>query len=294
MIMMRYLIGFADTEGMPQNAKLGSSLWNMYVMFRYTVDVGATQHPKVAKVLHSAHIAMEQKCDHENVKKPLACHLASLEYIQYITKADKVVVCFWNAPHDRRVINYYGLDVPFQFMDLLPWARKFKYKHDPPIDSFSLKNLVDRFEIEPDQEHSWNKAHTGLGDVLTMMGVVPLVSKFDDEYSLVLSILGLENPYVKKTEPTKSTPTVTKPRTRGDVTKEETMSSTTLRKRCGPRTSKDTPRSKCEPSSDDESCSAPVTPRSDADDDKGGDTTRANHRADAIALASELLQKLLV
>lgn len=291
---MRYLIGFADTEGMPQNAKLGSSLWNMYVMFRYTVDVEpGKKQPKIAKVLHSAHIAMEQKCDHENVKKPLACHLASLEYIQYITKADKVVVCFWNAPHDRRVITYYGLDVPFQFMDLLPWARKFKYQHDPPIDSFSLKNLVDRFEIEPNQEHSWNKAHTGLGDVLTMMEVIPLVSKFDDEYSLVLSILGLENPYVK-TKPEQSQPTVTKPRTRAfDVAKEETVSNSTLRRRCGPRTSKNTPRPKCEPSSDDDSGSAPVAP-----DDDSGDAAkqqfRAKHRADTIALASELLQKLLV
>jgi hypothetical protein len=289
--MMRYLIGFADTEGMPQNAKLGSSLWNMYVMFRYTVDVGPERkQPKIAKVLHSAHIAMEQKCGHENVKKPLACHLASLEYIQYITRADKVVVCFWNAPHDRRVITYYGLDVPFQFMDLLPWARKFKYQHDPPIDSFSLKNLVDHFEIEPDQEHSWNKAHTGLGDVLTMMEVIPLVSKFDDEYSLVLSILGLQNPYAM----TKSEPTVTKPRTGGDVAKKETVPTSTLRRRCGPHTSKDTPRPKCEPSSDDDSGSAPVVPADDSGDDTTKQQPRAKRRADTVALASELLQKLFV
>ena len=283
--MMRYLIGFADTEGMPQNTRLKSSLWNMYVMFRYTVDVvpDGKLPPKVQKCLHSAHIAMEQKVDHEMVKKPLGCHLASLEYIQYITSADKILVCFWNAPHDRRVISHYGLDLPFQFVDLLPWARKFKYKHDPPIDSFSLKNLVDRFDIVPDEEQSWNKAHTALGDVLTMLEVIPKVSQADDEYSLVMSLIG--QPYVKtKTPPAPEGPT--KPITRGDVAKTKTMPSTDgerAPRKCGPRKTK-TPSNGDDSSTDD---SAKVHPASDTD-------VATQKRADTIALATELLHKLLI
>lgn len=282
---MRYLIGFADTEGMPQNKRLQSSLWNMYVMFRYTVDVvpDAKLPPKVTKCLHSTHIAMEQKVDHEMVKKPLACHLASVDYIKFITRADKVLVCFWNAPHDRRVISYYGLDLPFTFVDLLSWARKFKYEHDPPIDSFSLRNLVDRFDINQDKEQSWNTAHTGLGDVLTMMDVIPKVSKADDEYSLVMSLIGL--PYVKTTSPKKEPEGPTKPVTRSDANaKTKTMPSTDRQRthKCGPRKSKE----KDNESSSDEAASVIPVNQPDA-----GEDTR---RADTIALATELLRKLLV
>ena len=273
---MRYLIGFCDTEGMPQNRRLKSSLWNMYVLFRYTVDMMPERHPpKVTKCCHSTHIAIEQKVDHEMVKKPLACHLASLDYIKYITKAYKILVCFWNAPHDRRVIEHYGLDLKFQFVDLLRWARKFKYQHNPPIESFSLKNLVDRFDINHDEEHSWNKGHTALGDVLNMMEVIPKVSMANDEYSLVMSLIG--QPYMKTTTPSYEKDH-SKDKTKFDGTKAKTLSTTDRRRKCGPRKTETT--DECGYSSSEDS--AKVQP----DDSK--------KRADTIALATELLNKLLL
>lgn len=291
--MSRFLIGFADTEGMPNNSRCRSSLWNLYIMFRYIVDTRGEGAPVVTKTLHSTHLSIEQRCDEDEVKKPLKCHMSSLDYLKYANNVDELLVCFWNAPHDRRVIRHYEVPESFKYIDLLPWARRFRYKHDPPIDSFSLKNLTMRFsEGDLTGEHSWNKAHTSLGDVLTMMDMLPRVSKINDEYSLILSILDIKNPYVKKAGELRKEVDVNK-QSPNSKSKSKNKSKNVTKKSSRPtRHTKRRPReTKDETSrSDDDSGYTTANERSECDTvgDPPGDTVGGTVATAATILASKL------
>lgn len=177
----RFLLAFADTEGM---ARKKSNLWNALVAVRYVVDVEGNQVSSINKVFHSSHLCVEQHFAHENVKKPLNCFFEHFNYLKKFYCCDKIMVCFWNAPHDKRVLSFYSQKLPFECVDLLKYAREFKTKHEPPIESFALDKLIKRFKLDVN-----GKTHTALGDTINMLQILPKLTLIDDENEIILSIL---------------------------------------------------------------------------------------------------------
>lgn len=181
----RFLIGFADTEGTPNRKNSKSSLWNMFVIFRFVV-----YGKKALSTFHTSNLSLPKHLgDKNDVLAPLDTFNSSLNFIKHMYKVDEIYIFFWNAPHDKGVLRHYNDELGFKALDLLHWARQFKTIHDPPISSFSLNKLNDRFNNQ--DSFSWSKQHTALGDTLTMMSLLSPISKITNDGDLLKSILGL-------------------------------------------------------------------------------------------------------
>lgn len=178
-----FIVGFADTEGTPHRKGSKSSLWNMFVVLRFVV-----RHSKATSIFHTSNLSLPKNLsEKEDVVIPLETFNSSLRFLKHFYDVNDLYIFFWNAPHDNAVLKHYHDDLEFKPIDLLKWARGFGAVHDPPISSFSLPKLKTRFTIEG--QHT---PHTALGDTLTMMAILPLISKIEDEGLLLSSILGLQ------------------------------------------------------------------------------------------------------
>lgn len=187
--MTRFLVGFSDTEGVPNKKGSKSSLWNFFTVISYIVDLKGDR-PVIERVFHTLNLSIPKHQHSESdVIPPLECHLASLAYLKQIHSCDRIYLCFWNAPHDMGVLKHYNVNLGFSAIDLLRWARRFAPLHKGRITSFSLKNLSSHFNLKSNK--TWDKAHTGIGDTFRMIELLPLVSKFENEYDIVIDFLGL-------------------------------------------------------------------------------------------------------
>lgn len=156
---MRVLVGFGDTEGTPHVKTNNSELWNIAILFKHV-----TSGEKVDDIFHVAHLVINKRAQKNEVKDSLRAHFQAVEYIRDMYQCDKVHVGFWNAPHDIAVLNSYQEKYPIHAFDLLKMARE----RNKDIKSFNIGKLCDEFGVECSE-----KVHTGLGDVIRMVSLLP-------------------------------------------------------------------------------------------------------------------------
>lgn len=161
---IRTLVGYADTEGAPHRNDGKSSLWNMAIIFKHVVDNNS--YKILEECFHVTHFAMPKKVDKHLVSKPFKTHLDTIDHLKKEHDCDRICLCFWNAPHDNAVLRYYDALGNFDTVDLLRCARDnstVKYK------SFSIGDLSKEFNFKS------SSLHTGLGDTLRMIKILPKV-----------------------------------------------------------------------------------------------------------------------
>lgn len=160
----RLLIGFADTEGVPHRKDSNSSLWNLVIIFKYITDENFNQ---LEECMHVTHFAMPKNLTKATVKKPLMTHIDAINHIKEAHDCNDVVLGFWNAPHDNAVLRYYDALTDFKTVDLLTVARECSGNK---FDSYSIGYLAKKFNYQQKEG-----IHTGLGDTLRMIKILPRV-----------------------------------------------------------------------------------------------------------------------
>lgn len=163
-IKKRILLGYADTEGAPHRAKSSSSLWNMAVIFKYIVD---DDFNVLEECFHVTHFAMPKRIEKSQVTQPLKTHMSTIEHLKDTHNCDTVCLCFWNAPHDNAVLRYYESLSIFDTVDLLKCARDCS---NNKYESYSIGALCRQFNVRSDEA-----IHTGLGDTIRMIKILPRV-----------------------------------------------------------------------------------------------------------------------
>lgn len=160
----RILVGFADTEGAPHRKDGTSSLWNLVIIFKHIVDEDFNE---LESCMHVTHFAMPKNLEKRTVTKPLKTHISAINHIRDEHKCDEVVLGFWNAPHDNAVLKYYDVLTDFKTVDLLKCARECSGNK---YESYSIGKLCKQFNVMSDED-----IHTGLGDTLRMIKILPRV-----------------------------------------------------------------------------------------------------------------------
>ena len=188
--MTRVLFGYSDTEGTPHVQNNDSELWNMATIFKHIITdvqanveanvqanvqanveakveakVQAKVEEKNEEVFHVTHLSINKNANKKDVTQSLALHFSSIEFLRKFYECDRVCLAFWGAPHDMAVLNSYNHGYEFESLDLLSIAREL----NPDIDSFNIGKLCKRFGVEC----KTSKVHTGLGDVLRMIDLLP-------------------------------------------------------------------------------------------------------------------------
>jgi hypothetical protein len=160
----RVLVGYADTEGVPNRGDGKSSLWDMCIIFKHIVD--ATDYKVLDDCFHVCHVSLPKHQEKTTVKCNLKNHFDMIEHLKEKHSCDSICLCFWNAPHDNAVLRYYDI-TRFDTVDLLACARHYS---DGKHESYSITNLCRKFNTL-----SNSSIHTGLGDTIRMMNILPLV-----------------------------------------------------------------------------------------------------------------------
>ena len=136
--MKKYLFGLADTEGVPHRAGSKSTLWDLCIIFTCVME--SPTWDKVEDVYHVCQFTHSKWCGGGGVREPLASFKSTINHIKEIHGCDDIILCFWNAPHDRGVLRRSGFGGIYT-LDMMLWHGKRKL----------------------------GGTHTGLGDVLEMM-----------------------------------------------------------------------------------------------------------------------------
>jgi hypothetical protein len=161
---MRTLLAFCDTEGCPQRGAGTSSLWDFCAIFKYVVD---EDFNVIEYCFHVYQLSLPRYLTRELVGTRLKAHFAFIDFLKKELTCDSICFCFWNAPHDLSVLSHYDIS-NLTSIDLLAAARKLtENKHE----SYKIGKLCAHFNIRlPD-----SAMHTGLGDVLRMVELLPYV-----------------------------------------------------------------------------------------------------------------------
>lgn len=120
---LRYLFGFADTEGAPHKKYSKSTLWDLSIVFRYVID--GEYKTLNDKVYHVCQFSMNQHAEKDSVRRPLKSFHSSVDHIKNHHKCDRVLLAFWNAPHDRAVLKKSGFGDVWT-VDMMKWHGKAK------------------------------------------------------------------------------------------------------------------------------------------------------------------------
>lgn len=160
----RTLLAFADTEGTPHRGNGESSLWDMCIIFKHVVD--GNDFKIIEDCFHVCHVSLPKNQSKKNVKSVLRHHFSTVAHLKEEHKCDNICLCFWGAPHDNAVLNYYNV-LDFDTVDLLTCAR---HCSDKKYDSYSIGKLCKQFNVRSDES-----IHTGLGDTLRMIDILPRV-----------------------------------------------------------------------------------------------------------------------
>lgn len=199
--MTKVLFGYSDTEGTPHVKSNDSELWNMAIMFKHVIEPTTTKD-----IFHVAHLSINKNAKKKHVNQSLVTHFSSIEFLRKLYDCDRVCIAFWGAPHDMAVLNSYSHGYEFESLDLLPIARRL----NPDIDSFNIGKLCDRFGVEC----PISKVHTGLGDVLRMVDLLPKL-----KMGSPICFYNVESKISSSTKPkpkheTKTTPIRCRPKTK--------------------------------------------------------------------------------
>lgn len=154
----RVLVGYGDTEGMPGK----NECWNSAILFTDIIDIKDNKKSQ-KDLFHVLHYGFEKY--NKDCKHALENHVMTIDYIQKIHKCDSVVIFYWNASHDKRVVqNYMEIPDRIHFYDMLnPIRKKTKQKYN----SYKLDKLCAEIGIFVQQ-----KPHSALGDTLRLQQVV--------------------------------------------------------------------------------------------------------------------------
>lgn len=165
---MKTIIAIADSEGTPHRGDGKSSLWNFCAIMKYIVD--SDTYELLEECYHTFHFSMPKYITRSVVKKSLNVHFEAINHIRQKYDCDEVCFCFWNSPHDLAVLNYYDMG-KITTVDLLALARKLTNNIH---DSYSISNLCRKLGVE-----SKMKLHTGLGDVVRLVELLPKLNITD-------------------------------------------------------------------------------------------------------------------
>lgn len=160
----RTLLGYADTEGVPHRGDGSSSLWDFCIIFKHIVAEDTFEI--LEDCFHVCHVTLPKHQEKSKVKKTLEAHFQSISHLQVAHRCDDICLCFWNSPHDMRVLGYYDMNKFAKTVDLLKCARARSPKK---YESFSINKLCSSML------HDGTSIHTGLGDTLRMISILPKV-----------------------------------------------------------------------------------------------------------------------
>jgi hypothetical protein len=178
----RVLVGYGDTEGVPGK----NECWNSVTLFTDVIDIGVKDNgvkcksvedktnPSIFHVLHYGHEKYNKNCKHA-----LRNHFMTIEYIQEMYNCDSVLICYWNASHDKRVIQNY-VDIPenVYFHDMLNPVRKLTKKQ---YKSYNLEKICTDLGISVNQP-----SHSAIGDTLRLQKIV---EHFKVDFKEIISCL---------------------------------------------------------------------------------------------------------
>lgn len=154
----RYLIGYSDTEGVPHKNK-NSNLWNLSIAFTDIVENNVHE-----EVFHTVNFTYQKNTKFTRyIKTALNIHLDGIHYLKKKYNCDEVILCFWNSPHDKAVLQHYNLLNYFKIVDLLKVVKKITNNSYP---SYKLGNVLDHLELTSEYN-----LHTALGDLLGMQKI---------------------------------------------------------------------------------------------------------------------------
>jgi len=142
----RVLIAQGDTEGCSYRSKNGNGLWNMNIIFRHVVDEKTFENVK--QIYHVNHIVLDNKHQTKpNVKKSWKIFNAVNDDLMKMYDCESLILCFWNAPHDRAVLKQYGIH--YEMIDLLRYMRV-----NVPLSSYTLRNVCKHYKIQALPTHT--------------------------------------------------------------------------------------------------------------------------------------------
>lgn len=120
---LRYLFGFADTEGAPHKKFSKSNLWDLSIVFRYVID---GQYRTIdPNIYHVCQFSMNQHAEKNSVQRPLKSFRSSVDHIKKHHQCDRVLLAFWNDSHDRAVLKKSGFGDVWT-VDMMKWHGKAK------------------------------------------------------------------------------------------------------------------------------------------------------------------------
>lgn len=105
---MKYLFGFADTEGTPHRKNAKSNLWDMAIVFKYVFN-GEAPWDTLEEIYHVCQFSCPKWSSMKSIGPPLASFQNSIRVLLNYHSCDRLCLCFWNAPHDRSVLRTLGV-----------------------------------------------------------------------------------------------------------------------------------------------------------------------------------------
>ena len=178
-----YLVAFGDTEGV--HGKNG--LWSLTLLFVAVVQGPPALSPR-AKIMPS--LKLQGHCYHmltyngggvDGVdaklnRKALAAHVDTMHELKKQHEADGILVCFYNASHDKQQLEPYLGDLPVpdlnvQFVDMLKFVKTLIR-----VPKYGLGYLrYDVYGTELEQKMGQKQEHRSLHDTLDMIYVLHAV-----------------------------------------------------------------------------------------------------------------------
>ena len=146
--IMRYLFGFADTEGSPNRRSSSSSLWDFNIIFKYVVENNPVWKT-TEDVYHICQFSCTKWCRESN-KSPLKSFNRSINYLMDHHNCDRICLCFWNAPHDRSIFKHSGLyDSRITTLDLMKFHGKSKL--NGPHNALGDVQMMLKYKNSPEE-----------------------------------------------------------------------------------------------------------------------------------------------
>jgi len=105
---MKYLFGFADTEGVPNRKNSKSNIWDMAIVFKYVFN-GEPPWDTREEIFHICQFSCPKWSPMKSIGAPLASFQNSIRVLLHYHSCDRLCLCFWNAPHDRSVLRTVGV-----------------------------------------------------------------------------------------------------------------------------------------------------------------------------------------
>lgn len=175
---MRYLLAFGDTEGVEGK----NGLWSLTLIFTCVV-LGPSNPDSSAKwqyqndCFHVLNFNSRVPTGSEKKSssaKALATHFDAIQHLQMTYKTDGVLLCFYNAGHDRAQIEAYKeevgkiRDLRLTYLDTLKFVKN--------LTSFPKYNLdylrYSMYGSKTEKDLGIKQDHTSLHDTLLMIDVL--------------------------------------------------------------------------------------------------------------------------